>query len=276
MEEAECAATGVAVVDGRSKYSDGREPARMRPDLGSKMNPAARRSLTVLSINLAGAIAMHLKHLLSATAVALSVVVIGVVLAAPAANAETAKERDTITIAWLPNDSSDGLAGMRDEIASVIAKATGKKVENKLTTDYAIAIAALENGQAQIGWFGASEYLTSHARNPKVISLVVNTGPSGTLKDALYYSRLVVKKGDVGEGRRHGRRLRVCPHAVDHVRPYRRRPPFGRHHRPDQPLGSGFRSSSEAEVVADRVEGRLSRLPRGSVVPRPWRGWSTP
>jgi len=27
MEEAECAATGVAVVDGRSKYSDGREPA---------------------------------------------------------------------------------------------------------------------------------------------------------------------------------------------------------------------------------------------------------
>jgi len=196
MEEAECAATGVAVVDGRSKYSDGREPARMRRDLGSKMNPAARRSLTVLSINLAGAIAMHLKHLLSATAVALSVVVIGVVLAAPAANAETAKERDTITIAWLPNDSSDGLAGMRDEIASVIAKATGKKVENKLTTDYAIAIAALENGQAQIGWFGASEYLTSHARNPKVISLVVNTGPSGTLKDALYYSRLVVKKGD--------------------------------------------------------------------------------
>jgi len=139
---------------------------------------------------------MLVKHVLSVSAVALAVALIGGAWAAPAANAETAKEPDTLTIAWLPNDSSDGMAGMRDEIANAIAKATGKKVENKLTTDYAIAIAALENGQAQIGWFGANEYLTSHARDPKVIPLVVNTGPSGTLKDALYYSRFVVKKGE--------------------------------------------------------------------------------
>jgi phosphonate transport system substrate-binding protein len=139
---------------------------------------------------------MHLKHVLSASALALTAALIGGVLAASAAKAQEAKEPDTLTIAWLPNDSSDAMTGMRDEIAEVIAKATGKKVENKLTTDYAIAIAALENGQAQIGWFGANEYLTSHARDPKVIPLVVNTGPSGTLKDALYYSRLVVKKDD--------------------------------------------------------------------------------
>lgn len=111
-------------------------------------------------------------------------------------SAEAATEPDTLTIAWLPNDSSDGQAGMRDEIAKVISKATGKKVENKLTTDYTIAIAAIENGDAQIGWFGANEYLTSHAKHPEVIPLVVNTGPSGTLKDALYYSRFVVKKGN--------------------------------------------------------------------------------
>src|SRR5215469_771982 len=139
---------------------------------------------------------MHLKHVLSASALALTLALIGNVTTTAGANAETVKEPDTLTIAWLPNDSSDTLAGMRDEIAAVIAKATGKKVENKLTTDYAIAIAALENGQAQIGWFGANEYLTSHVRDPKVIPLVVNTGPSGTLKDALYYSRLVVKKDD--------------------------------------------------------------------------------
>lgn len=108
----------------------------------------------------------------------------------------TNKEPDTLTIAWLPNDSSDALAGMRDEIAKVISKATGKRVENKLTTDYTIAIAALENGDAQIGWFGPNEYLVSHAKHPEVIPLVVNTGPSGTLKDALYYSRFVVKKGN--------------------------------------------------------------------------------
>jgi phosphonate transport system substrate-binding protein len=139
---------------------------------------------------------MHVKHILSASALALTLSLIGGVAAAPAANAATIKEPDTLTIAWLPNDSSDTLASMRDEIAKAIAKATGKKVENKLTTDYAIAIAALENGQAQIGWFGANEYLTSHARDPKVIPLVVNTGSSGTLKDALYYSRFVVKKGE--------------------------------------------------------------------------------
>jgi phosphonate transport system substrate-binding protein len=146
---------------------------------------------------------MHLKHLLSASA-ALTLALIGGMLAAPTANAGTVNEPDTLTIAWLPNDSSDALASMRDEIAKAIAKATGKKVENKVTTDYAIAIAALENGQAQIGWFGANEYLTSHARDPKVIPLVVNTGPSGTLKDALYYSRFVVKKGDEAQYETNG------------------------------------------------------------------------
>ena len=196
MEEAEVSGDGRRDGQWAIKISGQKKPVRMRSDLGSQTSSAARRSLTILSINLAGAIAMNLKHVLSASVLALTTALIGGVLAAPAANAQAAKEPDTLTIAWLPNDSSDGLAGMRDEIASVIAKATGKKVENKLTTDYAIAIAALENGQAQIGWFGANEYLTSHARDPKVIPLVVNTGPSGTLKDALYYSRLVVKKGE--------------------------------------------------------------------------------
>ena len=115
------------------------------------------------------------------------------------AEAASTKEPDTITIAWLPNDSGDAEAGMRDEIAKAISEATGKKVENKLTTDYTIAIAALENGDAQIGWFGANEYLTSHAKHPEVVPLVVNTGPSGTLKDALYYSRFVVPKSKANQ-----------------------------------------------------------------------------
>lgn len=139
---------------------------------------------------------MDIRHILSASALAFAFALTGAVSAASVAKAAEVKEPDTITIAWLPNDSSDAQAGMRDELAAAISKATGKKVENKLTTDYAIAIAALENGQAQLGWFGANEYLTSHARNPKVVPLAVNTGPSGTLKDALYYSRFVVRKGD--------------------------------------------------------------------------------
>ena len=110
-------------------------------------------------------------------------------------------EPDTITIAWLPNNSVDNEKEYRDEIAKVISEATGKKVENRLTTDYTIAIAALENGDAQLGWFGANEYLQSHAKDPKIIPLVVNSGDSGTLKDAMYYSRFIVKKenGDLYE-----------------------------------------------------------------------------
>lgn len=142
---------------------------------------------------------MYVKPLLAASALALAGSFSASIALAPAAKADTVKEPDTITIAWLPNDSTETQAGMRDEIAKVISKATGKKVVNKLTTDYAIAIAALESGKAQLGWFGANEYLTSHARDPKVIPLVVNTGPSGTLKDALYYSRFVVRKDNAKE-----------------------------------------------------------------------------
>lgn len=109
---------------------------------------------------------------------------------------EAAKEPDTITIAWLPNNSGDDEKAFRDEFAGIIAKATGKKVENKLTTDYAIAIAALEKGDAQLGYFGPNEYIVSHAKDAKIVPLVVESGDSGTLKDALYHSRFLVKKGN--------------------------------------------------------------------------------
>lgn len=132
-------------------------------------------------------------------------VLTAIALSAGSMTAQAASEPDTLTIAWLPNDSSNTQAGMRDEIAKVISRATGKKVVNKLTTDYTIAIAALNNGDAQIGWFGANEYLTAHAKHPEVIPLVVNTGPSGTLKDALYHSRFVVKTSNANQYKADGR-----------------------------------------------------------------------
>lgn len=110
-----------------------------------------------------------------------------------------AKEPDTITIAWTPNNSGDNEKGLRDEIDKVIAKATGKKVEDKLTTDYNIAMSALESGDAQVGYFGPYEYLIQHAKDPKIVPLVVDSGDSGTLQDALYYSRFLVKKGNEGQ-----------------------------------------------------------------------------
>jgi phosphonate transport system substrate-binding protein len=138
-----------------------------------------------------------------ASQLALVVALLSSLLAGLSANssaqATPVEEPGTITIAWLPNNSADNEQAFRDAIAKAISQATGKKVENKLTTDYAIAIAALENGDAQLGWFGPYEYLVSHAKNPKVIPLAVESGVSGTLKDAEYHSRFLVKKGNEGQ-----------------------------------------------------------------------------
>lgn len=129
---------------------------------------------------------------------------------APAVQAQS-KEPDTITIAWLPNNSGDNAKVLREEFGNVIAKATGKKVENKLTTDYIIAVKALESGDAQIGWFGPFEYLTSHAANPHVLPIAVESGDSGTLSDALYYSRFLVKKGNENQYKTAG------GYDIDHI-----------------------------------------------------------
>jgi phosphonate transport system substrate-binding protein len=121
-------------------------------------------------------------------------------LAGCAAKTSTAANQpDTITIAWTPNNASDNQQQFRAEFDKVIANATGKKVQDKLTTDYNIAMAALDSGDAQLGYFGPFEYMTEHAKDPKIIPLVVASGPSGTLSDALYHSRLLVKKGNEGQ-----------------------------------------------------------------------------
>ena len=106
------------------------------------------------------------------------------------------KEGNTIVIAWYPNESGTELKAARDEIGSLIAKATGKNVEHKLTTDYNITIEAVATGNAHIAFTGAEGYIQANKKNAKILPLVVNAGKSGTLDDAIYYSWLSVKKGN--------------------------------------------------------------------------------
>lgn len=106
------------------------------------------------------------------------------------------KDPGTITMAWLPNSSVDECKETRLAIDAVIEKATGKKVEDNLTTDYAIAVEALASGKAQLALLGGQSYVEAHGKNNKVVPLVVNSGASGTLVDAVYYSRMLVKKGN--------------------------------------------------------------------------------
>lgn len=120
-----------------------------------------------------------------------------------AAATDTAKSSgdyaDTITLVWYPNESAEDYEVAREEYARLIEQATGKKVEQKLTTDYAIAIEALANGTAQICFMGAQGYIEAKAANDAVEPLFVNSGASGTLDDALYYSFLAVNKGSETE-----------------------------------------------------------------------------
>ncbi len=106
---------------------------------------------------------------------------------------------ETITLVWYPNESAEDYDAAREEYAKLIEQATGKKVEQKLTTDYAIAIESLSNGTAQICFMGAQGYIEANAANSSVQPLFVNSGESGTLDDAKYYSFLAVNEEDAAE-----------------------------------------------------------------------------
>ena len=111
----------------------------------------------------------------------------------------------TITVVWYPNESANDYAGSRNEFGRLIEQVTGRKVEHRLTTDYVIAIEALASGAADIGAvMGAVGYIEARIKNPEVDILFVNSGASGTLEDAIYYSWLCVNKGNADEYKKDG------------------------------------------------------------------------
>ena len=102
-----------------------------------------------------------------------------------------------ITIVWYPNEAASDYEPAREEFGRLISEATNREVRHNLTTDYVIAIEAIASGAADIGAiFGAVGFIEAQQRNPAVQSLIVNSGSSGTLDDAIYYSWLAVNKGD--------------------------------------------------------------------------------
>lgn len=111
------------------------------------------------------------------------------------AGAEKTEVDDVINIVWYPNESGNDMKSSRDEIGKLIEEATGKSVEHKLTTDYAIAIETMVNNNADLAYMGAQGYIEANNGNEANQPLVVSTGPSGTLDDALYHSWLAVNTG---------------------------------------------------------------------------------
>jgi phosphonate transport system substrate-binding protein len=103
---------------------------------------------------------------------------------------------DVVKVVWYPNESGSDMKSSRDEIGRVIEEATGKEVEHQLTTDYAIAIETMVNNNADLAFMGAQGYIEAKNGNDAIEPLVVPTGESGTLDDAMYHSWLAVNVDD--------------------------------------------------------------------------------
>ena len=105
-----------------------------------------------------------------------------------------------ITVVWYPNESGNDFEPARQEYGRLITEVTGREVIHRLTTDYVIAVESIASGAADIGarW-GAVGMMEAQQRNPAVMPLIVNSGPSGTLEDAVYYGWFAVNKGEEGQ-----------------------------------------------------------------------------
>ncbi|MEI3612483.1 PhnD/SsuA/transferrin family substrate-binding protein [Pseudogracilibacillus sp. SO30301A] len=99
---------------------------------------------------------------------------------------------EVIDIVWYPNESGNDMKASRDEIGAIITEVTGKEVEHHLTTDYAIAIETLINNNADLAFMGAVGYVEAKNGNDAIEPVVVPSGASGTLDDAIYHSWLAV------------------------------------------------------------------------------------
>lgn len=106
------------------------------------------------------------------------------------------RKNKPVVFVWYPNESGDDMKAAREEFGSLVSKATGRQVEHKLTTDYAVSIETLANNNADIAWVGAIGYIEANNRNRSIVPLVVNSGRSGTLSDAVYYSWFAVRRGE--------------------------------------------------------------------------------
>ncbi len=109
-----------------------------------------------------------------------------------------------VIIAWLPNESGSELKDARDAIGAVVGEVLGRPVEHRTTTDYLIAVEALANNNAHLGFFGAEAYVQAHEKNPKVVPLVIPSGANGSLETAVYYSWLAVPRGQEGNYQENG------------------------------------------------------------------------
>ena len=110
---------------------------------------------------------------------------------------ESVKNTSPIIVVWYPNESSNTHADVRAEVNRLIEQATGRKAEERTTTDYTIAIQSIASGQADIAMaMGAVGYIEAKNQNPQVDVLFVNSDKNWGLDGAKYFSWICVNKAN--------------------------------------------------------------------------------
>lgn len=117
-----------------------------------------------------------------------------------ATEGEKTKEASApIKVAFYPNESATEFEKSRTEIQKIIADATDREVEIVTSTDYNIVVESIANGQVDLAYMGAEGYIEANKKNSNVQAVMTNSGASGTLDDALYYSFIAVKEKNSAE-----------------------------------------------------------------------------
>ena len=120
----------------------------------------------------------------------IAVSVMGMAFANGGSDKSEDMSKDALVWIWYPNESTPEFSETRAEFIRVVSEALGREITEQLSTDYAITLEALINDNAAFSWLGGEGYTQSHERNNAILPLVTNSGKSGTLSDAKYYSML--------------------------------------------------------------------------------------
>jgi len=113
---------------------------------------------------------------------------------------DTPVNTNPIIVVWYPNESSNTHAEIRAEVNRLIEQATGRRAEERTTTDYTIAIQSIASGQADIAMaMGAVGYIEAKNQNPQVDVLFVNSDKDWGLDAAKYFAWICVAKDNAGQ-----------------------------------------------------------------------------
>lgn len=116
-----------------------------------------------------------------------------------------------LKIAFYPNESAAEFEHAREEIKDILQKAIERDVEIVTSTDYNVVVESIVNGQVDLAYMGAEGYIEANKKNSQVQAILTNSGPSGTLEDALYYSFLAVREKDSKAYETKGNRYTIEP-----------------------------------------------------------------